>query len=359
MFIEIEQPETQEKPENMKGGKEVKKVFRIVLALAVVLGLSLAAMPVGAELAPPTVVVSDDIAGAVADYTITFHNPQILTGDDGDYIDVHFPVGTDITGIGVVTVTVLPALVISVTPQVDNNNIRLVLDAGEIIEKCDYVVIVVPGVTNPAPCYHVLQLGTSNQPMVESAPYKIYLIKLTLSKGWNLISLPGIPEDSAITVVLADLILKAATDLIPFTFKVYSYDSGTWYAFNNGSYASLTTMTECRAYWIWVSAAVTFKVKGIWYPLPPGPPLKKCYSECWNMVGFTSNVDRDPFVTVGLVGGYMETLTPPGSVFYIMGWDATNQVWDPILTPDMLIVGQGYWMSFIADACFAPPPPGA
>jgi len=336
----------------------VKKVFSILLALAVVLGLSLAAMPVGAELAPPTVELSNPIGEELSDYTITFHNPQILKGDDGDYIDVHFPVGTDITGIGVVTVTILPATAVAVTPQVFNNNIRLVLDAGEIIEKCDYVEIVVPDVLNPEPCYHVLQLGTSNQPMVESASYKIYLIELSLLPGWNLISLPGIPEDTAIAAVLKDLIDRAALDPT-FTFKVYYYDCTTWYAYNNGSYASLTTMTECRAYWIWVSAAATFKVKGIWYPLPPGPPLKKCYHECWNMVGFTSNVDRDPFVPSGVPAAYMETLTPPGSVFYILGWDATGQVWDPILGADQLIVGQGYWMTFIADACFAPPPPGA
>jgi hypothetical protein len=362
--------------------KEVKKILGIVLALALVLTMGLVtAAPVGAGLQPIVVTMDVAVTGAEAIYSIIF-TPDVALDGIVDTIDITLPFGTTLGGafaaadvyVGPVGGPYCNPAAITVTPGPLGTTISFV---ACVACPANVPVEVVLGsapktgvlatshqVWNPDPCEHTLRLGTSWETAQESTPYLIYMIKICLTKGWNLISLPGIPEDPDIEVVLQDLIIFQTYEDPTFVFKVYYYDCATWYAFNNGAYASLTEMTECKAYWIWVNKAICFHVHGTFYPPPPGPPLKKCYHECWNMVGFTSDVPREPFVNTGAACGvglsaYIESLAPSGTVIYILGWDATVQDWDPVVQgTDCLVPGQGYWMSFSMDACFTPPPPG-
>ena len=234
-------------------------------------------------------------------------------------------------------------------------------------------------VINGIPCHQTLTVGTSQETATTSPPYPIYLFEIDLNPGWNLISLPGIPENTAIEVVLEDLLPPTCDGV--HGFEVWYYDCGSWWVFCSeiSDYQTLTTMDECKAYWIYLegTATASFRVKGSWYPAPPGPPLKKCYHECWNMVGFTSDVNREPFVQeagagipacdVAGLAPYFGSLAPPNTVIYILGYDggwfAVEQYppgGPPAVAPNRncLEVGMGYWVAFSADACFAPPPPG-
>ena len=146
----------------------MKEVLSIVLALALVLTLGLAsATPVAAVSAPITVVVSNPLAGQLADYTIRFHNDSTLEGGV-DYIDVMFPAGTDVTTVTGVTVTKGPSMATdTATPvaapawyPIGLTVIRIWPD--DDILTCKYVRIVVDDVTNPAPGDYALCVGTSN-----------------------------------------------------------------------------------------------------------------------------------------------------------------------------------------------------
>ena len=305
--------------------------------------MTVMATPVGAAISDVKVTVTNPIAATPSAYTITFKMQQPVDPAFGDFIDVVFPTGTGLGALVAGDVLVNGAAEPFVVIGADTLRISpaVLVPAGTVT----VVVGVVNLVVNPPPCYHTLLVGTSQETTVESAQYKIYLFDIGLLVGWNLISLPGIPEDPAIEEVLADLITKAAADPT-FTFTVWYYDCGTWYVYNNGDYATLTEMHDGASYWIEVSAAATFKVKGVWYPEPPGPPLKYCYHECWNMVGFTDNA-------ASTVAIYTAALAPAGAIFYWMGWNAATQTWT--VSP-ALAVGQGYWMAFGVNACFAPPP---
>jgi hypothetical protein len=357
-----------EQPENIKGGKKLKKIFGIALALALVLSMAVMVTPVSATITVVSVTVDNPLVGADAEYTITFTMEEPVESARNEYIDVCFPAGTGVAGITAADCAIITPATAIANVVVIGTCVRIHpaadIPAGTVTVRVgdDSGAPRVPVVNPPDQCWHTLCVGTTAETCQESPPYNLFLFKFELRAGWNLISLPCIPEDPDITVVLADLIARQETCCQPpFTFKVYYYDCTTWYAYNNGSYASLREMDECRAYWIWVSEDISFYIKCSWYPEPPEVPLKKCYHECWNMVGFTSNVDRDPFVSAVCApwAAYMAGLAPPDTVAYILGWDNVAQVWAPVIQgTNCLVVGQGYWMSFVQDACFAVPPPG-
>lgn len=322
----------------------MRKIFGIMLALALVLGMTVMASPVSATITPGWVSLSDDVAGATATYTIRFYTEEPLVAAYNDVINVNFPLGTDVSTVvvGDITVNAAAAAVLTTVGQ------TLVIEVAADV-AAGTVTVVIDNVDNPAPCYHYLSVGTSHETTVDVGPYKIYLLKMDLVAGWNLISLPGIPEDTALEAVLADLLNPL---LVPATyyFEVYYYETATatWFIYaSDTSFSSLTTMEDGKAYWIWSSHAETFRVKGVWYPLPPGPPLKYCYVTCWNMVGFTSGSDM-------LGDLYLLAASPEPLYIYTYRAGAWVTI-DP--SSDDLIVGEGYWMSFVDPACVVPPTP--
>jgi len=81
----------------------VKKIISILVALGVVLGLTVMATPVMA--APVTnlnVTLTVNVACNVSCYNITFNCTNGISA--GQWIRVEFPAGTDLTGLGAVTV---------------------------------------------------------------------------------------------------------------------------------------------------------------------------------------------------------------------------------------------------------------
>jgi len=71
---------------------------------------------------------------------------------------------------------------------------------------------------------------------------------VSLTGGWNLISLPIVPFDTSIDSVLASLAFPY--DLI----SIWYYDSceGEWLVYGNGDtgFQTLTTMEDGKAYWV-------------------------------------------------------------------------------------------------------------
>lgn len=168
---------------------------------------------------------------------------------------------------------------------------------------------------------------------------------VSLTAGWNLISLPIMPYNSSIESVLAPLAFPY--DLI----SVWYYDrcADEWLVYGNG-HSTLKTMEAGKAYWVRmrypaeqhsdpaISGTYPYAlwVFGTKSAMPPGLP--SAYRVCagWNMVGFRSTEKMTP-------QAYLWNFSPSeyGAVY---GWDASLQQW--VTNPDELIPGRGYWIPF-------------
>ena len=363
----------------------MKRAFSIVLALALVLTMMVASAAPAAAVSPGTVTVAfptafSNIAGQNATYRIQFHNNELLVA--GEYIDVAFPPGTGISHLVLADVTVTLRNLLnplawdahaiqSIT--LGTRTVRVYID--EFIEKSRWVRVTINNVTNPGSCDYFLQVGTSNVTPEPSSTYTIFSFKFTMVEGKNLFSLPAYPVDTSIQVVLAGLFARVAQTAPtpdPFSFEVWYWDAVAqkWLKYvSDTSFAEITDIEPGKAYWIKVTHDVTFKFKGEDYPECQGPPQKFCwYVPSWNMVGFVSldTMWASEYLknamlpwphqlsyAVSTIYGFNSTTQK----YYDTGWTNVPKTIVPPNQPGdaMLLSGDGYFMSFLADACIIPP----
>ncbi|MGQ9545696.1 MAG: hypothetical protein ACUVTR_00800 [Dehalococcoidia bacterium] len=153
---------------------------------------------------------------------------------------------------------------------------------------------------------------------------------ITLAQGWNLISLPIIPLDSAINVVVAGIL----DNLI----SVWHYDAAAkrWYSFAPGVSSDLTSMRDGKAYWVNMKAPQTLSLAG--RNMSGGGQLPPAYDVVvgWNMVGFKSTTNMT-------AAHYLS-----GNE-YVRIYGFKNGAWftipDPYTSPEME-PGLGYWVAF-------------
>ena len=172
---------------------------------------------------------------------------------------------------------------------------------------------------------------------------------LGLKAGWNLISLPNNPSDTAI-----DTVIGTANGVS----TVYAYEGGAWKVAVRektagawGAFAgSLTTMEGHKAYWVKSSDFQSLKI-GIpalvggasGSDTPPTPPTIPV-SVGWNMVAAvdTSGSKKDD-ADVATVKVYLTGLT----VTKIYEYDTANGTWTGYASDDNVSnikVGRGYWL---------------
>ena len=152
-----------------------------------------------------------------------------------------------------------------------------------------------------------------------------------LNKGWNLISLPIIPDIKTPAAVLAGILDKVVS--------VHHYTTtGTWQIYAPGySGNSLTTMEDGRAYWINMLAAANLTVVGQAIA-PPGsgsPPPTYPVVKGWNMVGFRSMANM-------VAGDYLKET----KYVRIYGFDLGQNGWFPLTSSQNMTPGLGYWVAF-------------
>jgi nitrogen fixation protein len=191
----------------------------------------------------------------------------------------------------------------------------------------------VGGVAIPAAALTARTITVKQEPFVEA--------NITLVEGWNLISLPLIPLDSAINAVLAGVLNDV---------KSVWYWSGRWYSFVPGGPSDLTLMRDGKAYWINMGANQTLHLAG--REMPEGAQLPPTYDVVvgWNMVGFKSIPWNANNVTAK---DYLEGTKyvriyffESGTWFLIAGPDYNN----PKMKP-----GLGYWVAFTEPGTIYPP----
>jgi len=162
---------------------------------------------------------------------------------------------------------------------------------------------------------------------------------ITLVKGWNLISLPLMPLNSTINVVLAGL-----DDVI----SVWHWDVAIkdWRSFAPGAPSSLATMEDGKAYWIKMGANQTLDLAG--REMPEGTHLPPAYNVVvgWNMVGFKStaaNVTAQSY----LAG------TEYVRIYYFKS-GAWYTIPGPAYNTTMMEPGLGYWVAFTKPGTIYP-----
>jgi hypothetical protein len=171
---------------------------------------------------------------------------------------------------------------------------------------------------------------------------------VSLTGGWNLISLPIVPFDTSIESVLSSLAFPY--DLI----SVWYYDccEEEWLVYGNEvtSFRTLETMEDGKAYWIrmrypdeqhWDPTVSGTYPYTLWVfvtkaPMPPGLPSSYDVCEGWNMVGFTS---MEEMASENYLGSFS-----PSEYGAIYGWDPYLQDW--VTNPNKLVPGYGYWIPF-------------
>jgi hypothetical protein len=159
---------------------------------------------------------------------------------------------------------------------------------------------------------------------------------IDLVEGWNLISLPLIPLDSDIDVVLAGIL----DDII----SVW-YWAGSWDTFVPGAPSDLHSMEDGKAYWINMEVAQTLNLAGT--EMPKGAQLPPTYDVVagWNMIGVksTNNVTALDYLygtDYVRIYGFKD-----GAWFTIPGPNYN--------TPEM-VPGLGYWVAFTEPGTIYP-----
>jgi hypothetical protein len=175
--------------------------------------------------------------------------------------------------------------------------------------------------------------------------------KIVLQEKWNLISLPLVPFDTDIDILLESLSAAGLADLI----SIWSYDtaSATWTMYSGGG---LTEMVDGKSYWVRMDyptgAAFNWWVWGHARAMPPLSPSAYPMSAGWEMFGFTSLVNMQ----IDGVGGYLWNFTTLPLTY---GWINTGSWmtsgWDIILAGETLTSGQGYWGYFPTGGTVVPP----
>jgi hypothetical protein len=178
-----------------------------------------------------------------------------------------------------------------------------------------------------------------------------------LTGGWNLISLPVMPFDTAIADVLAAMNHPDQLKSIWYFDQCEdpAADLGEWHVYDaTTGTGDLDTIEAGKAYWFLMlrpgdagydasAFPMSLWVFGTEAPMPPDLPSSYDVCKGWNMVGFRSVEEMAP-------EDYLGTFSPSeyGAIY---GWDPYLQDW--VTNPDKLVPGRGYWIPFsVAGAIY-------
>jgi len=165
--------------------------------------------------------------------------------------------------------------------------------------------------------------------------------EIALELGWNLISLPLIPENSSIEAVLEG---------VPNVVSVWTYDAatGNWYVYSPVD--ATNTMTEMKdgpGYWVMMDRSARLIVRGVtMYPggeqVPPSYPVY----EGWNLIGFKSTEEMAAEEYLASVWSLFEKPWTYPLVYY---------PGDKFYSVEYMEPGYGYWLYMVADGVIIPP----
>jgi hypothetical protein len=187
--------------------------------------------------------------------------------------------------------------------------------------------------------------------------------KIELKEKWNLISLPLVPFDGAIDVLLASLDAEALDgDMVDDLVSIWSYDAAaaSWSMYDGGG---LTEMIPDASYWVRMTYPNATHMPYNWWvwgtarAMPPASPLAYLMEPGWNMFGFTSLGS----MTAGAYLWNFGVTVPPDPAYPLAyTWDNTGSwltsTWDIVSFPaEALNPGDGVWGFFPTGGTVVPP----
>jgi len=160
-------------------------------------------------------------------------------------------------------------------------------------------------------------------------------ITLSLNAGWNLISLPIVPDSYDIRMVLSSPIASGELTI------VWSY-TGTprsWRFFIPGKPSTLTTMRDGEGYWIYMSTSDVVTVRGTVIPPISSPPNYELVAG-WNLLGFK------PQPTVGdeTIGVYLSSVAGKYDLSNVWVYRNADGTWVRASAGTVLHPGDAMWI---------------
>jgi len=157
-----------------------------------------------------------------------------------------------------------------------------------------------------------------------------------LYEGWNLVSLPLIPESKDITDVLEGV--EGVVSVQHYT----GGPAGAWQLYSP-AVVDLTAMEDGKGYWMDMSADGELTVTGYELVAPP-PAVPPSYDVVagWNMIGFKSTTEQS-------VEDYLGSMESALQAIY--GYDAAAGAY---FIPGQFKPGYGYWAAFDAPGTIYP-----
>lgn len=174
--------------------------------------------------------------------------------------------------------------------------------------------------------------------IAEDVPVTTY--DIPLNAGWNLISLPLIPTNSAIDAVLGNA--SSSAEIV----WSYEYDENgenpNWYFYNpsNTTGNTLTTMEDGKGYWIYMNTAGNLIGNGSETPEGGGSPTNyELVEDDWNLIGFKSTENMN-------AGDYVRDYTNKTLNSNSILWDYKNGSYSssPLHSSDDMESRYGYWL---------------
>lgn len=169
---------------------------------------------------------------------------------------------------------------------------------------------------------------------------------ISLQTGWNLISLPLVPNDPAIATFLSDLVAhESVIQVVAWPFEVDTIHEKRW---NGVSLLDISEMVDGVGYWVEMSKPDVLSFDGAYLPEPPAAPPSYIVYAGWNLIGYKS---QDPTHTaaeyLGEAGG--------ANMKAMYGFDESTGVYEQILAESTLTPGNGYWLAVSTNATIYPP----
>ena len=150
---------------------------------------------------------------------------------------------------------------------------------------------------------------------------------IPLVTGWNLISFPLIPNNTAISTILSGI--SANVNMV----KHYNASTEAWLSYVPGVEGALSTMEDGKGYWIEMTAPATLTINGTENQSGGGLPLGyQVIGGKWNLVGFKA-------VAQMLASIYLGT---PGTSDIMQKGD--NTIVHSATEDRNLEMGSGYWL---------------
>ncbi|GAI62757.1 unnamed protein product, partial [marine sediment metagenome] len=177
----------------------------------------------------------------------------------------------------------------------------------------------------------------------DGKPTILDVTNIGLKSGWNLISLPLIPEPEASSI---ETVLDGV-DVNKVAYYIGGPEGSWLYYTGDLATSDLTQMQDGKGYWIDMNTAGALTIRGYELCAPP-PAVPPSYNlvEGWNLIGFKS-------LATDTVAAYFGTaVTDTMEAMY--GYDAATGLYTIIKSTDNLVPGDGCWLAVSADGTIYP-----